>query len=169
LIYLRTRPGVFSHRELDGGARALIKSMAIAQGMRVLDLGCGSGAVSLSAAVRAGTVEVDAIDSNPRAVEATRWAAERNMAASVRAALDCDGSTIQTAAYGLVVTNPPYYSDFRIPTLFLNIAARALCSGGIVMLVTKSPQWYADHLPMDFAEATLKTVGNYVVLSARRL
>ena len=64
LIQLRTRPGVFSHRELDGGARALIKTMRIEAGMRVLDLGCGSGAVGIAAAVREPGATVDAIDSS---------------------------------------------------------------------------------------------------------
>ncbi len=36
LIHLRTRPGVFNHRELDGGARALVKSMNVLPGMKIL-------------------------------------------------------------------------------------------------------------------------------------
>src|SRR5688572_19431039 len=78
LIQLRTRPGVFSHRRLDGGARALINELSeqrIQDGYSILDLGCGSGAVALAAALRLDVVGVDAVDSNPRAVEATAWAA----------------------------------------------------------------------------------------------
>src|SRR5262245_39174258 len=78
LLILRTRPGVFSHRRLDGGARSLIKTMQIEPGIRVLDLGCGSGAVSIAAAARTPGVCVDCIDSSPRAIESTLWAAERN-------------------------------------------------------------------------------------------
>jgi 16S rRNA (guanine1207-N2)-methyltransferase len=32
LVYVETRPGVFSHRRIDGGARALIKSLAFLKG-----------------------------------------------------------------------------------------------------------------------------------------
>ncbi len=53
LIKVISRPGVFSHRSLDAGARALINTMTVRAGDRVLDLGCGSGVVALAAALRA--------------------------------------------------------------------------------------------------------------------
>jgi len=168
LIHLRTRPGVFSHREVDGGARALIKTMNIQTGMRVLDLGCGSGAVGIAAALRMASAHVNAIDSNPRAIESTLWAAERNAAGNVIATLDCDGRGIEQGAYDLVLTNPPYYSHFRIARLFVEIAAKALKPTGTLLIVTKTPQWYADHLPETFTEVTTQAVGSYVVVSARQ-
>ncbi|HEY2411177.1 MAG TPA: methyltransferase [Pirellulaceae bacterium] len=168
LIYLRTRPSVFSHRELDGGARALIKTMNVQPGMRVLDVGCGCGAVGIAAALRAAEVQVNAIDSNPRAIESTLWAAERNSAANVTATLDCDGRSLAPAVYDLVLANPPYYSNFRIARLFVQIAAKALQPGGTLLLVTKMPQWYTDHLPDAFTEVTTQSIGDYSVLSAER-
>src|SRR6185436_9087146 len=68
LIQVVSRPGVFSHRRLDLGARALIESLAepsgrggerefVRPGARVLDLGCGAGAVGFAAALRADGVQ----------------------------------------------------------------------------------------------------------------
>jgi 16S rRNA (guanine1207-N2)-methyltransferase len=168
LIQLRTQPGVFSHRELDGGARALMKAMSISPRMKVLDLGCGSGAVGLAAALRASDVYVVAIDSNPRAIESTRWAATRNNADHLTATLDCDGASVATGVYDLVLANPPYYSDFRIARLFLNVASRALRAGGQLLLVTKTPAWYAENFPAEYAEVTSRPIGNYTVITARR-
>ncbi len=168
LIHLRTRPGVFSHRELDLGARSLIKAMAVSPNMRVLDLGCGSGAVGVAAALRAEGVRVDAIDSNPRAVESTAWAAERNAAPALTARLDCDGTTVPPASYDLVLANPPYYSHFRIARLFTDIAKRALAPGGTLLVVTKQAPWYEEHLPANFADVQAEQVGNYVVVRGRR-
>ena len=71
LIHAVSRPGVFSHREIDPGARQLMAAMEIAAGDRVLDIGCGSGTVSFAAAFRAEGVEVLAVDSHARAVECT--------------------------------------------------------------------------------------------------
>jgi 16S rRNA (guanine1207-N2)-methyltransferase len=167
LIHLCTRPSVFSHRELDGGARALIKTMHVEPNMRVLDLGCGCGAVGIAAALRAADVHVDATDSNPRAIESTLWAADRNAAANMTATLDCDGRNIIPAAYDLVLANPPYYSNFRIARLFVEIAAKALKSGGTLLLVTKTPQWYHDNLPAVFTDMKTQPVGAYSVLSAQ--
>src|SRR5581483_2603471 len=106
LLDLRSRPGVFSHRRLDGGARSLIKTMHVESGMRVLDLGCGSGAVGIAAAARRADVRVDCIDSNPRAIESALWASERNHV-KLTATLDCDGRSVESGAYDLVLANPP--------------------------------------------------------------
>jgi len=168
LLHVRTRPGVFSHRRVDDGARALIKSLPAPLPERVLDLGCGSGAIGLAAAIQEARVRVLGTDSNPRAVEALQWGAERNgVAAQVQAALDCDGQAVPAAALDLVLANPPYYSHFRLAELFCRIAARALVPGGRLLLVTKSPEWYHGPLPgLDKVE--IRPAGAYHVVSAQR-
>jgi 16S rRNA G1207 methylase RsmC len=167
LIHLRTRPGVFSHREVDGGARTLVKAMQIEPAIHVLDLGCGSGAVGIAAALRAEQVRVHATDSNPRAIEAVRWAADRNGAsAQIAAVLDCDGSSVQPGAFDLILANPPYYSSFRIAGLFVSIAHRALKPGGKLLVATKTPEWYESELPKQFGSIDTCTVGQYQIVSA---
>jgi 16S rRNA G1207 methylase RsmC len=146
LIHLRSRPGVFSHRSLDTGARALIEAMPSAVGQRVLDIGCGSGAVALAAACRHPDARVQAIDTNPRAVEATEWAAQKNSAENVTVTLDCDGSTLEPHTFDLALGNPPYYSNFRLAEVFIEIACRALKPTGQLLLVTKMPDWYQNNL-----------------------
>ena len=44
LIRACSRPGVFSHRSVDAGARQLLNEMQIDAGTRVLDIGCGGDA-----------------------------------------------------------------------------------------------------------------------------
>ena len=78
LLRAVSRPGVFSHRKVDPGARQLMAAMEIAAGDRVLELGCGSGTVSLAAACRATGGSVVAVDSHARAVECTALGAGRN-------------------------------------------------------------------------------------------
>jgi 16S rRNA (guanine1207-N2)-methyltransferase len=146
LIHLRTRPGVFSHRELDGGARALIEEMQIRPNERVLDLGCGSGAIGVAAGLRAKNSHVVALDSSPRAVESAHWAAERNGLRSFEARLNADGSAVEAGEYDVVLANPPYYSHFRLAEHFAKTAARALRLDGRLLVVTKQPQWYLDRL-----------------------
>jgi 16S rRNA (guanine1207-N2)-methyltransferase len=169
LLFLRTRPGVFSHRSLDGGARALIEVMQNSANQRVLDLGCGSGAVGLAAGFRAEGVQIAAIDSNPRAVESAEWAAGKNRLHSFQATLDADGSTIAPATFDVVLANPPYYSHFRLAELFLTIAARALRPTGRLWVVTKQPDWYLQRLPqIGFEVPNLRPSRTYWVVDATR-
>jgi 16S rRNA (guanine1207-N2)-methyltransferase len=167
LIHLRTRPSVFSHREIDGGARTLLK-METEPARRILDLGCGSGAVGIVVATRHDDIRVQAIDSNPRAIEATRWACDHNGLANLTTALDCDGSSVPAGAFDLVLANPPYFSNYRIAELFLRIAERALASGGLLLVVTKTPQWFVEHLSAPWQEVGSGAIGKYVVVSAVR-
>ncbi len=169
LIHLRTRPGVFSHRQVDGGARALVKAMQIEPGMRVLDLGCGSGAVGIAAALRVEDVSIHATDSNPRAIEAVHWAAQRNGAAAINATLDCDGRSIPPGTFDLVLANPPYFSNFRLAALFVTIAHRALKTGSKLLVVTKTPEWYEENLTKRFDAVETRATGQYSVVSAARV
>ncbi|MCU0876759.1 MAG: class I SAM-dependent methyltransferase [Pirellulaceae bacterium] len=168
VIHLRTRPGVFSHREVDNGARALMKVMSIAPAAQVLDLGCGSGVVGITAALRAPDAGVLATDSNPRAIEAAQWGAEHSGAANLTASLDCDGSTVPRGSFDLVLTNPPYYSNFRIAGVFVGIAQRSLRAGGELLVVTKTPDWYFKALETGFVEIEAIRAGNYQVVRGRR-
>ena len=54
----------------------LIKSLEVKKGERILEIGCGSGVVSLHCAFYG--CRVTSVDINPRAVECTRHNAERN-------------------------------------------------------------------------------------------
>lgn len=167
LIHLRTRPGVFSHREIDGGARALLK-IRIEPGARILDLGCGSGAVGVTAALRSPDIRVHAIDSNPRAIEAAQWAKERNEVSGLTTALDCDGSSALSGSFDAVLANPPYYSNQRIAELFVTIAQRALAAGGLLAIVTKKPQWFLESLAEPWQDVSSGTIGHYSIVSAMR-
>lgn len=167
LIYAISRPGVFSHRRLDLGARALMNTMEIAPGMKVLDMGCGAGTVSLAAALAADQVSVMALDSNPRAIECTRRGAERNGITTIQAILDCDGLAAQTGDFDLVLANPPYFSNYAIAELFLDTAFQALKVGGLVHVVTKTANWFLERMPLWFVDIHEQEVGGYRVLTGR--
>lgn len=168
LLFTKSRPGVFSHRRVDGGARALINTAVIGPQDRVLDLGCGSGVVGVAAAVRAPQGSALAVDSNPRATQCAQWAAARNELPNLSAALDCDGSNVPAGEFSLVLANPPYFSNYRIAELFLQTAHRALQPGGTLQLVTKAPAWFLERIPELYHDVTEQLVRDYTVLAGRK-
>lgn len=81
-------------------------------GKRLLDLGCGSGILSLVMASRGG--KVTSIDINPLAIEATRKNAQLNGLSEHISPSTNDvsgGLDLGEASFDFIVTNPPYYQS----------------------------------------------------------
>ncbi|MFV0443849.1 MAG: class I SAM-dependent methyltransferase [Planctomycetaceae bacterium] len=167
LVQAVSRPGVFSHRELDLGARALLETVTVEQGSRVLDMGCGCAPVGLAAALRAEGVHVHAIDSNARAVECALAGAQRNgVAERFTGSHDAEGRIKERRSYDLVVGNPPYYSHYTIAELFLQTAKAALKPGGRVQMVTKQSEWFVARMQQLFDDVTEQPARGYLVVGA---
>jgi 16S rRNA G1207 methylase RsmC len=165
LIHLQTRPGVFSHRRLDNGARQLLDAVEVFPEARILDIGCGSGAVALGLAARDQTARIYAIDSHTRAVACTQWGAERNGLSNVGVELSHDGELAFGQPFDMALANPPYYADFRIAHRMIEIACRHLRPGGRLVLVTKQPSWYSEHLPQWLEEVDVFPSRRYHIAS----
>lgn len=92
----------------------------LANKAKVLELGCGTGAVSFYLAAR-GAAEVTGLDVNPRMVELFNKSAEENGIDSRVRALEWDIKEIKsfckTETYDLVVANPPYRNSGRERTV----------------------------------------------------
>ena len=168
LIYAYTRPGVFSHRHIDPGARALINSMPVQPGMRILDLGCGAGTVSLAAAFRAENILVHAVDSNARAIQSLKRGVERNEAPDVTVVLDAEGESPASDEFDLALANPPYFSNYAIADLFLDTAHRALKPKAKIQIVTKTPNWFVERMPLWYADVEVAEAHAYWIVTGRK-
>ncbi len=168
LVKVVTRPGVFSHRELDLGARALLEAVEVNPGERVLDIGCGSGAVGLALCLRQPGVTLHGIDANTRAVECTLEGAALNGLAGATAAVTATGEIRAPGQFDLAVGNPPYHSQFRIAEIFVQAARRGLKPGGRVAMVTRKPEWFDARMRQFFQQIEVRESRTYYVVSGRQ-
>jgi 16S rRNA (guanine1207-N2)-methyltransferase len=166
---LETRPGVFSHGEADQGTLALAEAAPIGEASRVLDLGCGSGALGIAAAIKAPRGFTLLVDSNARSTRVARGNLRRNGAeGNALVLLACDLSAVRNGVFDLALANPPYYSDHRITLLFTRDAHRTLVPGGELLLVSKSPERPLEIAREAFGEARVEERRGYAVIRAAK-
>jgi 16S rRNA (guanine1207-N2)-methyltransferase len=161
---LESRPGVFSHGEIDEGTLALSEVAEIAPNHRIVDMGCGCGALGIAAALQSIWCRVILVDSNIRAVETTRRNVVHN--AVERNALVLPGfdlGAVRAGTIDRVLANPPYYGSFLISQLFIEESARILKPGGELYLVTKAPDEHCLMLEKVFGEGDIIERRGYTV------
>ncbi|MEZ6135055.1 MAG: methyltransferase [Pirellulaceae bacterium] len=166
-IHAISRPGVFSHRRLDGGARQLMLSAEIGEADQVLDMGCGAGTVSLSSAFKT-TARVIGVDSNARAIECVTRGAELNGLQNVTAELNADGRIALDEPIDLALANPPYFGDDGIAAHFVDTCISALRPGGALLVVTKQPNWYGAYFERILEDIVIFESSQYFVACGRK-
>ncbi len=162
-----TRPGVFSHRRLDPGARQLMLAAEIGAADNVLEIGCGAGPVTFAAAVQT-TGKVFAVDSSARAIECVQRGAALNGIHNVHCLLNADGGLELSEPIDIALANPPYFGNDRISQHFVDTAAIALRSGGALLVVTKQPGWYEAYFETIFEDIAVFESGRYFIACGRK-
>lgn len=114
----------------------IIKSMLAhakdIRGLQVLDMGCGTGILSILAAKMKAAVPVHAIDIDPVAVRSARENAIRNRTGDRIRTLCGDASLIQAGKYDLILANINrniILEDLSTYTRGLRPGGRLICSG----------------------------------------
>ncbi len=164
-IQLVTRPGVFSHRQLDNGTRQILDAVDVFPEAQLVDIGCGSGAIALALAARDPSAKLHAFDSNARAVWCVEKGCSINGFENVEVGLNSTGAYGRENQFDMALANPPYFADFRIARLFIEAARRSLRPGGRLVLVTKQPRWYEEHLPEILNEVEVFESRRYFIAS----
>ncbi len=164
-IELESRPGVFSHGRVDDGTLSLADVARIEPGSRVLDLGCGSGALGTAAALTAHRGIAVLVDSHVRAVEAARANLARNGAtANSLTLLAHDLSSLKSGSIDVVLANPPYFGDYAILEHFARESRRVLAPGGAYYCVTKTPDRSEEIVRRYFEDCETTPRRSYTVL-----
>lgn len=115
---------------------------------KILEMGCGTGIVSLSAAAASPSNSVLAVDINPEAVECARKNAKANGITNVRfMAGDLFSSIPETDKFDSILFNPPYLPTTREEKLALETENAAYDGGesGLEVFMQFAPQ-AAEHL-----------------------
>lgn len=167
-VTLGTRAGLFSPEHIDRGTLAMLSHAEITPGMRIMDLGCGYGVVGILAAKIVGEENVFMSDADPLAVETARRNAERNGVGGVRLFVSDGFNSVDARGFDLILSNPPYQTDFSVAKGFIEKGFNRLKIGGRLCMVTKRRQWYKNKLISVFGGVEIRETDGYFVFIAQR-
>ena len=133
-----TDAGVFSRGGLDVGTRILIEALPTLSG-RVLDLGCGWGALGGLLAKKYPDAESVLTDVNERAVALAERNIRQNGLKNARAVRG-DGFESVEGAFDWILTNPPIRAGKAVIYGLFRAAQRHLAEGGRLVVVIRKQQ-----------------------------
>ena len=165
--------GIFASHGLDPGTALLIENLTLRRTDRVLDLGCGWGAVGVAAAKSARDGTVVLTDVNRRAARLARQNVERNGVRNAEVRVGSLFAPVAGETFDVIATNPPFHAGRPLVLRILTEAPDHLAPAGRLVLVGKGSQgirfyqeWLDAHWPGPVA--VLGRGSGYRVLEARR-
>jgi len=163
-----TSDNVFSPRKVDAGTMAMLSFVEFQDGWKVLDLGCGYGAVGITAARFTDPADVYMVDIDPEAVSLARANAARNGVGNVNI-LRSDGfDALDETGFDCILSNPPYHTDFSVAKRFIEKGFNRLKIGGKMYMVTKRKDWYKNKLISIFGGVRIHETDGYYVFEAEK-
>lgn len=159
-------PRLFSPRAADRGTLAMLSTVQVEPGQKVLDLGCGCGIVGIWAALSGA--EAVLLDVDARAIDCARDNASRNGASRCRFLVSDGFRQLDEAGFDWILSNPPYHTDYAVARHFIEKGFNRLKLGGRLVLVVKRPDWYRNKLRAIFGGCRDESIDGYHVLTAER-
>ena len=164
--------GIFSSHGLDPGTALLIENLTLRPTDRVLDLGCGWGAVGVAAAKSAPKGVVVLTDVNRRAARLARENLDRNRVRNAEVRVGSLFAPVAGETFDVIATNPPFHAGRPLVLQLLTEAQQHLAAGGALVLVGKGSQgirFYQEWLETHWAGGVtvLGRGSGYRVLEAR--
>lgn len=131
-----TGSGVFSVSKVDKGTKLLIESCIIEPKWRILDLGCGYGAIGISISKTFPSTSVLMTDINERALKLSKMNIELNKTKNIEVRKSDLYQTIQER-FDTIITNPPQLAGRKICFEIIEKAKEHLEKNGLLQLVAR--------------------------------
>ncbi|MBR5288538.1 MAG: class I SAM-dependent methyltransferase [Clostridia bacterium] len=133
-----TDAGVFSKQHVDPGSELLCRALPEDIAGRVLDMGCGWGAMTIMTLARFPKCEVTMADVNERALALAVSNVKKNFMTAT--ALLSDGFEKVEGEFDVVITNPPIRAGKSVIYKMFEDAKTHLVPGGRLYLVIRKQQ-----------------------------
>lgn len=167
-IVLETGNYYFSPKGVDKGTRFLLSKVQVTEKDKVLDLGCGYGVVGITIAKQIGGEHVVMSDVSEEALLLTGANLKLNKLEQVRVVKSNGLKEISDKDFSLILSNPPYHTDFSVAKAFIEDGYKKLAIGGRFLMVTKRLPWYQNKLTSVFGGVKVFEQDGYYVFVAEK-
>ena len=167
-LSFETTGDVFSPLGVDKGTLAMLSLAEINPSDKLLDLGCGYGVVGIYAAKIIGEQNVVMSDVDINCVELSKKNAEASGVGTIKIIHSDSFNNMQDNDFTIILSNPPYHSDFSVPKHFIEKGFNRLKVGGRMLMVTKRKDWYKNKLIAIFGGVKITQVDEYFVFCAEK-
>lgn len=169
---IQTAAGIFSPSGLDKGTEVLLKNVPSPRG-RILDIGCGWGPITITAAEQSPASEVYGVDVNERSIELARLNAQSLGLDNV--VVGRPESVDPELEFDTIWSNPPIrIGKEALHELLLLWLPRLAPGGEAWMVVQKNlgsdslQKWLVEQLPNDWRVTREATSKAFRVLKVSR-
>lgn len=168
-LSFKTDEKVFSPSQIDRGTLAMLSKIAFKDEDKVLDLGCGYGVVGILASKEIGQDNVMMCDVSLDAVNLAKENASINDVSDVNI-IQSDGFSMipEDKKFTLILSNPPYHTDFKVAKGFIENGFKHLEIGGKIIMVTKRLEWYKNKLISIFGGVKIFEINDYYVFISEK-
>ncbi|WP_261979372.1 class I SAM-dependent methyltransferase [Buchnera aphidicola] len=111
-LFIKSLPGVFGHKKIDEGSKLLASTFSYSIKGSVLDVGCGTGFLSISILYFSPDAKVSLVDNDLAALQCSKLTLDAN---------NLKGEIIYSNLYSnifekfdLIISNPPFHDDLKI-------------------------------------------------------
>ena len=164
-----TLDSLFSYKQVDIGTRQMIEHIELQPDNKILDLGCGYGVVGIWAAHTIGSKNVVMSDVNAAALKVASENVALNNLEKIQIVHSDGFDNIHDVDFTLILSNPPYHTDFSVAKSFIEGSYKHLKMGGWLVMVTKRFEWYRNKIHSVFGGVNwIESSGYYVFMAQKR-
>lgn len=167
-MVFETEKELFSPAAVDRGTLAMLQTVELHSNDVVLDLGCGYGVVGIFSAKKIGEERVEMCDVSEKAVELSGQNAVKNGVPGVMILQSNGFEKVEKKDFTLILSNPPYHTDFSVAKNFIEEGWQHLVEGGKMIMVTKRLDWYKNKLTAVFGGVRVQEIDGYYVFCAEK-
>ena len=165
-LEFETGPSLFSPQAVDQGSCLLLSLVRFESTDRVLDLGCGYGAMGIYAAKLISPENVYMTDNDPEALRFAAKNVEMNSVKGIHVQHSDGFNDLRETGFTKILCNPPYHTDFSVAKHFIEKGFNRLAIGGAMWMVTKRDTWYRNKLTKVFGGVRVVSQDSYFVFQA---